>query len=97
MREYTAAAKRFYDSKAWRQCRAAYIASVFNLCEQCKKPGTILHHKIEINDANLNDPDITLSHDNLIYLCIECHNDIHAGRNVTREDVRFEDGQLVRV
>ena len=97
MREYSAAAKRFYDSTAWIKCRKAYIASVFGLCEKCKRPGTILHHKIEIDDSTIGDPEVTLNHDNLTYLCIECHNDIHAGRNVTRDDVRFEDGQLVEV
>lgn len=67
-------AKKFYNSKAWKDCRAAYIPTVYGLCEHCGKPGYILDHIIEINYDNMNDPNITLNHDNLQYLCLECHN-----------------------
>lgn len=96
MKTYSTAARKFYDSAVWKKCRASYIASVFGLCERCRRPGTILHHKVEINDDNINDPKVTLSHANLTYLCIECHNSIHQKYGVTREDVRFDErGQLV--
>ena len=76
MREYTLEAKRFYKSTAWRKCRAAYIATVpGGLCEHCHDAmGYIVDHITEINSVNINDPDITLNHSNLQYLCLECHN-----------------------
>ena len=75
-------AKRFYKSKAWRECRAGYISSVNGLCERCLErgrytPGYIVHHIIYLTPDNINDPDITLNHNNLEYLCHECHNREH--------------------
>lgn len=74
MREHTAAAKKFYNSKAWRKCRESYIQMVPDgLCEHCQfNPGYIVDHKEEINIYNINDSMITLNHDNLQYLCLEC-------------------------
>lgn len=41
----------------------------------CKdKPGYIVDHITPINAINYNNPWITLNHDNLQYLCLECHN-----------------------
>lgn len=72
-------AKTFYKSKAWLQCRSAYIAKRKaidgGLCESChERPGCIVHHKIELTPYNINNPDISLGHSNLKYDCIECHN-----------------------
>ena len=89
-------AKAFYGSKAWLQCRASYISKVFGLCERCKKPGYILHHKISLTPENINDPYITLNHDLLEYLCLECHNAVDAD-GVTRNDLVFNSaGDLVK-
>jgi len=94
-------AKKFYKSKAWIKCRYAYIKSIFGLCERCGKPGYILHHKIELNPNNINDPNITLNWDNLEYVCHDCHNEEHNfGRDkkpYTREGLVFnENGELVK-
>lgn len=67
-------AKAFYNSKVWQRCRAGYIASVHGLCEHCGGPGYICDHVIELTPENINDPWITLSHENLQYLCTPCHN-----------------------
>lgn len=82
MREF---AKPFYQSKAWKDCRKAYAASVGGLCERCLakgiyRAGIIVHHKIHLNQDNISDPSITLSFDNLQLLCMDCHADIHADR-----------------
>lgn len=74
--------RRFYKSKEWQECRAAYIASVGGLCERCLaegiiKPGYIVHHKCYINASNINNPEVTLNWDNLEYLCLACHNAEH--------------------
>jgi len=88
-------AKQFYNSKAWLQCRAAYISKVFGLCEKCRHDGYIVHHKIEITPDNINDPYITLCHDNLQYLCLTCHNRVDAAK-IIRDDVTFDSrGQLI--
>lgn len=99
MREHTAAAKKFYNSKAWKKCRAAYIMMVPDgLCEHCSyNPGYIVDHIEEINIHNLNDPMITLNHDNLQYLCLECHNKKTFGepKEVLREGLQFNEfGEL---
>lgn len=91
-------AKKFYNSKVWKQTRESYIASVYGLCERCSKPGYIVHHKKEITPANINDPMITLSHSNLEYLCLNCHNREHGDADVIREGLEFDDnGDIVEV
>jgi 5-methylcytosine-specific restriction endonuclease McrA len=74
MREF---AKHFYHSKAWKQCRLSYIASVHGLCERCEAGGKIVHHKVYLNERNIGDPTVTLSHENLELLCQTCHNIEH--------------------
>ena len=71
-------AKDFYNSKAWRDCAKAYKASKFGICERCKRPnGKMVHHKIHLNEYNINDVTLTLKWDNLELLCIDCHNAEH--------------------
>lgn len=72
-------AKKFYKSKKWRRCRELYILNRTTidggLCERCKKDiGYILHHKINLTEENITNPWITLSENNLEWLCHECHN-----------------------
>lgn len=94
-------AKKFYKSKEWIKCRNSYIKSVQGLCERCSKPGYIVHHKIHLNQENITDPYISLSHDNLEYLCLECHNLHHnfdrEKKSVTRDGLIFNEyGELVK-
>jgi len=70
-------AKDFYHSKAWGKTREAYMASKNYLCEKCKHPALIVHHKIHLTPQNINDYDITLNFDNLEAVCLECHNEEH--------------------
>ena len=97
-------AKKFYKSKAWKQCRESYISKVHGLCERCQSkgkitPGYIVHHKEYITPKNINNPMITLNHDNLMFVCHECHNIIHRGENSPlREGLKFdENGDLIVV
>ena len=93
-------AKAFYNSKAWRDCRAGFIKSVFGLCKnhkQCHRPGLIVHHTERLTPEKINDPDVTLNWSKLEYLCIECHNAVDADKDVVRNDVCFDDqGNLVK-
>lgn len=86
MREF---AKSFYKSKAWQDCRAAYISYRSGLCERCLsrglyRPGDTVHHKVHLTPDNINDPSVTLSFDNLMLLCRDCHAEIHSGRPTPR-------------
>ena len=78
-------AQQFYSSKAWKRTRTAYAKSKHNLCEVCMskgiiKPGVIVHHKVHIDPANINDPNVTLDWNNLQLVCRDCHASIHDRR-----------------
>lgn len=90
-------AKLFYKSKAWRDCRAAFVLSRFGLCERCGQPGDIVHHKIKLTPSNINKPNVALNWDNLELLCQDCHNREH-GRVSVAEGLAFdENGNLIQV
>jgi 5-methylcytosine-specific restriction enzyme A len=90
-------AEKFYASTAWKKCRESYIPTVHGLCEHCNDPGYILDHIEEITPDNINDPFITLNHENLQYLCLVCHNrKTFTKYDPLREDVMFDDnGDLI--
>lgn len=82
MKEY---ASSFYSSKAWQRTRRAYTKSVGGLCENCLKkgiyrPGEIVHHIEHITTDNIENPEITMSFDNLQLLCRDCHAQMHDRR-----------------
>lgn len=71
----------FYKSKKWQDCRQSFIAERMlvdgGLCQLCKeRHGFIVHHKIMINEGNINNPDVTLNYDNLLFVCKKCHDDL---------------------
>ena len=71
-------AKKFYKSKAWQRCRQAYINNRImidgGMCEICRKNiGEELHHVEHLTVSNINNPNVTLNHDNLMWICRECH------------------------
>ena len=95
-------ARNFYNSPAWKKCRASYISSVGGLCERCYRNGKItaadtVHHKIHLSPENINDPNITLGWSNLEALCRDCHAAVHgnkkrykidaAGRVIMTDDI----------
>lgn len=89
---------RFYKSRAWEKCRAAYLASVGGLCERCKAedkivPAEIVHHKIYLREENYKDASVALNFDNLEALCQECHNQEHFKEKMQRR-WKFENGSL---
>ena len=91
--------KAFYNSKQWINCRNTYKAMKFGICEKCGCPnGTEVHHKIILNEKNINNPNITLNFDNLELLCQTCHSKLHNQKySSTRKDVMFNEfGDLVK-
>jgi len=96
-------AKRFYKSKAWQRCRTSFISYRITIdggmCEHCQdKPGYIVDHIEELTPENINNPDVTLNHDNLQYLCLICHNKktFRSKLETTRDGLAFNEyGELV--
>lgn len=90
-------AKAFYASKSWRQTREYIFKRDMGLCARCGKPGEIVHHKVYLSPKNINNPDVTLSEDNLELLCRECHAIEHEGQLPTACDLMFDsNGNLVK-
>ena len=92
-------AKPFYNSKAWKECQKAYKASKLGICERCgSADGTEVHHKITLNETNINDPNIALNFNNLELLCKTCHALHHNQKyGATRAGFMFDEfGFLIR-
>jgi len=89
-------AEKFYKGKRWQQCRNAYYIFKYGICERCGNAGSIVHHKIYITPKNINDPDITLSFDNLELLCEDCHKKEHSKQLPISDEIIFDDMGNVR-
>lgn len=79
---YRTYANAFYKSQAWRTLRDSYFKETGGLCEACYEqglivPGEIVHHKIHLNETNINNPEVALNPKNLELLCRKCHAKEH--------------------
>lgn len=83
-------AEWFYLSKAWRKTRLAVIKRDNGLCVKCGNIGVIVHHKIHLTKDNIHDENITLSMDNLEYLCRSCHKLEHPESLVIDSNLMFD-------
>lgn len=96
-------AERFYKGTAWQRTRAHAWARDRGLCQRCLKrgiirPAEIVHHKIELTPENINDPTISLNHELLEYVCLECHNKEHGVFQPAERRVMFDDdGNVIDV
>lgn len=104
-------AHRFYHSKSWQDVRAFVMNRAHGLCERCLengevKPADVVHHRIPLSPANMDDPKIALDPENLIALCDECHTEVHQrlgigalnGRSEEKPRVGFDkEGNVVRL
>ena len=93
-------AKKFYSSKAWQDCRNEYAASRHYLCEDCLakgiyKPGVIVHHVEELTPYNVENPEVTLNHNNLRLVCRECHAEEHKPYAKDRRYIIGDDGKII--
>lgn len=75
-------AKKFYHSKEWLKVREFVIQRDNGLCQECLKhgdvvPGEEVHHIEWLKPSNINNTDITLNPENLVYICKDCHFKIH--------------------
>ena len=77
----------FYTSRKWTTFLDILADERMNdedclLCEHCGKPiiakyDRIGHHKIPLTEANVNDVEVSLNPDNVIFVHHRCHNIIH--------------------
>lgn len=76
---------RFYKSKSWRKLRQQILERDNHECQECKRLGRVTlideskHKSLEIDHIKeLKDyPHLAMEEDNLITLCIRCHNKKH--------------------
>lgn len=76
-------AKNFYNSIAWKSLSRLIAEENYYICCRCNKPANryIVHHIIPITPDNINDYNITMNKDNLMLLCLPCHNAVHSNDN----------------
>lgn len=77
----------FYKSKEWQDLLEVLKLERVNsngelLCEHCHKPITkaydcIGHHEIELTESNVNDYNVSLNKDNIMFIHHKCHNITH--------------------
>lgn len=69
----------FYHSSKWSRARKAAIMASGGICQRCGvRRAKIVHHIIPLTEQNVDNPEISLSLDNMIALCHPCHNSVHA-------------------
>ena len=92
-------AKTFYKSTVWQRCRNVYIAERIKvdggMCEIChKRLGYIVHHKKMLTQSNINNPEVSINHSNLQYVCKDCHDKFEGhgvGKSKYKLKVLFDD------
>ena len=102
----------FYRSKAWESVKNNVWLKQNLLCARCKKPvyvygisdyipkdkrrKGIVHHKIHLDNTNVDDDLIALNEENLEGLCKDCHEKEHHQDIAIRKEYSFdEEGNLV--
>lgn len=89
-------AKRFYNSRLWREVRRQVLHRDSYTCHDCGGRATEVHHIVELTPENINDYSVSLNPDNLKSLCYECHVKITQDRTDVPDGYIFNDqGQLV--
>lgn len=71
-----------YNCERWKKVRKLKRLMVHGTCEMCLAkgkyyPGKIVHHIEPITDLNFMNDDIMYGMDNLMYVCDNCHKEIH--------------------
>ena len=81
LRNRRAKLKKFYDSQLWQDTRELALKRDKYLCQMCNKPAVHVHHKIHLNESNVDQVEVALNLDNLISLCHSCHDQMHRGEH----------------
>lgn len=86
----------FYKGMAWKRTRNAYAKARHGQCERCGKAGMIVHHRIHLNQMNINIPGIALDWKNLELVCRDCHGIEHEGVSPCESGLSFDaQGNLI--
>jgi hypothetical protein len=86
----------FYHSKAWTETRDMCMSIHHGICQLCGRPAEIVHHVRPLTPLNVNDPLVSLSLDNLVCVCRDCHAIIHSPYGTCRPGLTFDaTGNLV--
>ena len=99
----------FYRSRAWRRTQASYMSATVDtdhgacppfMCERCFErgrlvPAEIVHHVTWLTPENIGDPSVSLSFDNLMRVCRDCHAQIHSGNGFEQRVCFDENGRVV--
>lgn len=89
--------KWFYDSTAWKKQRFYILQRDHFTCTMpgCQNVASEVHHKIELNEQNVNDLQISLNENNLQSLCHDCHTKItkemKSGKQNILKDIIFDE------
>ncbi|MDK7927384.1 MAG: HNH endonuclease [Staphylococcus simulans] len=68
------------------------------ICERCGGLASICHHKVYLNQENYQNPHISLNHDNLEALCINCHNQEHFSNTAIGDGLQFDEkGNIIKI
>ena len=87
----------FYKSDRWKKARLSYLVQQNFMCERCGMPADMVHHKQYLTEDNIEDPDVSLSFDNLEALCDTCHQLEHHKGEAVRDGLCFDaSGQLIK-
>jgi len=70
-------AKKLYNTKEWKGVRDSIIKRDNYICVYCGNPAEEVHHVTWLNSKNVSDKGISVSNDNLISLCRDCHFKLH--------------------
>ena len=102
----------FYHSRQWKAAQASYMRLPVKttrgicpplMCERCYEltgqlvPAEIVHHKTFLSPENIDDPSVTLSHDNLMRVCRDCHARLHSNDNSVPRVAFGDDGRVIPI
>lgn len=91
-------AKKFYNSKEWKECREYVLVRDHYLCQLCLSNSRVtaantVHHKIPLLEA----PERALDPDNLESICPECHNKEHPERGLGHKKEVSRPAKVVKI
>lgn len=73
---------QFYCSKPWRELSYNLKIKINGKCNRCGETivdfsKLIGHHKVELDESNVNDPKVSLNPELIEIICHDCHNKEH--------------------
>lgn len=84
---------KFYTSKVWKQTREEIVLKQglhCNLCKKIIKGYCNVDHIIPLDETNIDNPEISLSADNLQLLCIHCHTLKTMGKTINDKKYKYQ-------